>query len=124
MVHRHSDGALASIWTATNVNDHDEESISFGSPYSNAGELSLVHGDLANNSEYSQNLHLRIEVLLLEFGNDPAGEFEAEAWPPTSATVMPGLFKLIYDHGYEEQGTLDGCRLLHALAAAPIPWQL
>ena len=118
MVHRHSDGALASIWTATNVNEDDEESISFGSPYSNAGELSLVHGDLANNSEYSENLHLRIEVLLdLKLS-------EAKAWPPTSATVMPGLFKFIYDYGYEERGTLDGCRLLHALAAAPIPWQL
>ena len=121
MVHRHSDGALASIWTATNVNEDDEESISFGSPYSNAGELSLVHGDLANNSEYSENLHLRIEVLLdLKLS-------EAKAWPPTSATVMPGLFKFIernYYHGYEEEGTLDGSTLLHALTAAPIPWQL
>jgi len=124
MVHRHSDGALASIWTATNEDEDDEESISFGRPYSNAGELSLVHGDLAPLLKTSQNLHLRIEVLLLEFGNDPAGKFEAKAWPPTSATVMPGLFKFIYDYGYEERGTLDGSTLLHALAAAPIPWQL
>ena len=34
--------ALASIWIATNMDEDNEESISFGGLYSDAGELSLV----------------------------------------------------------------------------------